>query len=65
MFECSQFDLVAYACPNRKHCYACDDHRFLGIGRLRFHWGYCDKYWVSDRALVRSRGIRGETNAGY
>ena len=35
MFECSQFDLVAYACPNRKHCYACDDHRFLGIGRLR------------------------------
>ena len=41
-----EFDIESHACPNRKHCYACDEHRRLGLGRFRFHWGHCDKYWL-------------------
>ena len=51
MFECRQFDIEAYACPNRRHCYACDQHRRYRIGRLRFHVGRCNKYWLREKAV--------------
>ena len=56
MFECRQFDNQAYACPNRRHCYACDQHRRYGIGRFRFHLGRCDKYWLREVAPKTSAG---------
>ena len=44
--DCREFDVGAHACPNRRHCYACDDHRRYRLGPVRLHVGRCDKYWL-------------------
>ena len=44
--DCREFDVGAHACPNRRHCYACDDHRRCRLGPFRFHVGRYDNYWL-------------------
>ncbi len=60
--RCRQFDKVAFVCPSRRHCYACDEHRRYRLGPLKFHLEWRHKYWERDDYddfLPRPSAMRG------